>query len=168
MKWILVNKSASDKGNYRVLAMIGVALIAAYIVSSFVINVNRIVGISMEPTLKENDWVLINRLAYIKGNPEVDDIVIFHKKSVTNEIMVKRIIAIPGDTVAIRNGILYVNGEMKEDSFEKMPSNESLDTLIVQEKCYFVLGDNRNHSFDSRFWDNPFVTEKEIIGKVIF
>lgn len=168
MNWIMINKSVSERRNYRVLAMIVVALITAYIVSSFVISVNRIVGVSMEPTLKENDWVFINRLAYMNDNPKVDDIIIFHKKSFTNEILVKRIVAIPGDTVSIKDGILYVNDKIKDDSFGKMSITESFDKVTVQEKCYFVLGDNRNQSYDSRFWDSPFVTKKEIIGKVIF
>lgn len=168
MKWIMKNKSTSEKGNYKVLAIIMVSLVSAFIVSSFVINVNRIVGISMEPTFKENKWVLINRIAYLYEQPEIDDVIIFQKKSVSNDIIVKRIVAVPGDSVEIRDGLLYINDHLREDDFNEMSHNENMKKVIVEKYCYFVLGDNRNHSYDSRFWDDPFVRMDEVIGKVVF
>lgn len=168
MKWIMKNKSTSEKGNYEVLAIIMVSLVSAFIVSSFVINVNRIVGISMEPTFKENEWVLINRIAYLYEQPKIDDVIIFQKKSVSNDIIVKRIVAVPGNSVEIRDGLLYINDQLREDDFNEMSHKENMKKVIVDKNCYFVLGDNRNHSYDSRFWDDPFVRMDEVIGKVVF
>lgn len=162
------SKFQSLKGDYKVLAIIMVSLVMAFIVSSFVINLNRVVGISMEPTFKENDWVLINRLAYINASPSYNDIIVFRKKDVTNDIIIKRVIAVEGDTVEIKKGFIYVNDKVINDCFEGISSDEDMGKVIVERESYFVLGDNRNHSHDSRFWKEPFVNRKDIIGKVIF
>lgn len=166
MNWKVGNKLTSQKGNDKVLAIIIASLVLAFIVSSFVMNVNRVVGISMEPTFRENDWVLVNRLAYIHDSPRVNDIIIFHKKSVTADIIIKRIVAVSGDEVEIKKGLLYINGLLFEDDFYMKTSDEYKEKIVIEEDCYFVLGDNRNHSHDSRYWSDPFVRKNEIIGKV--
>lgn len=161
------NKIPLEKADYKVLAVIMASLIMAFIVSSFVISVNRVVGESMEPTLYENEWVIVNRLAYMNSFPSFNDVIIFHKKDISNDIIVKRVVAVSGDSVEIKNGILIINGKIINDGFE-MNSNECMERMIVNKDCYFVLGDNRNKSNDSRYWENPFVDKKNIIGKVVF
>ena len=156
------------KGDYKALVIIAGALLAAFIVNSFLITVVRIVGDSMQPTLYENNWFLVDRIAYINSEPEYGDIIIFKKQDVTGGVIVKRVIGTPNDTVEIKNGFVYINGKLTEDEFSAASERDNFDKIIVNEDSYFVLGDNRNSSSDSRIWDNPFVNRDEIIGKICF
>ncbi len=144
--------------------LISAASIAAFAVNCFIASVVRIVGNSMQPVLNKNDWVLVSRLPF---EPECGDIVIFRKPDVSDETIVKRIIGVPYDTVEIKNGIVYINGNRTEDGFLSLSENDNMEEITVDEGCYFVLGDNRAESYDSRKWENPLVNREEIKGKVI-
>ena len=98
------------RNSYRSLLIVVTAVAAALAVNHFIFSTVRIVGNSMQPTLEKNEWVLVSRLPF---EPAYGDIVIFKKKDVSSETLVKRIIGIPGDTVEIKNGIIYINGEKK-------------------------------------------------------
>lgn len=153
--------------NLKLAALIIAALSTAFIVSAAIVRFDRITGTSMQPTLNENEWVLTSIFAYHSESPAYGDIIIFKKKSVTDMPIVKRVIGLSGDTVEIRDGILYRNKEaVKADSFY-MEESEELPPTLVPEECYFVMGDNRLYSNDSRHWDDTFVKKEEIIGKVI-
>lgn len=166
MNQVTKSKNVFIKGDYKVLAIIMASLFMAFIVSSFVIGFNRIVGKSMEPTFHENEWVLINKISYLNKCPQYDDIIVFRKKDVSSDILIKRVVAIPGDTIEIKNGVLIINNIVRKDSFF-LENDECMEKISVKEGCYFVLGDNRDNSSDSRCWENPFVKEKDIIGKVM-
>lgn len=152
------------RNSYRSLLIVVTAVAAALAVNHFIFSTVRIVGNSMQPTLEKNEWVLVSRLPF---EPAYGDIVIFKKKDVSSETLVKRIIGIPGDTVEIKNGIIYINGEKKENDFSLISDEYNMDQITVDSDGYFVMGDNRAESKDSRKWEEPFVNSAEIKGKVI-
>lgn len=119
-----------------------------------------------EPHPEKNDWVLVAPGAYGKDSPQRGDIVLFRKPDVTEETLVKRIIGIPGDTVEIREGRVYVGGAELAETLAAAP--EDFEEITVPPGSYFVLGDNRGASKDSRVWEDPFVEETSILGKVIW
>ena len=123
----------------------------------------------MEPTIHTNDHISINRASYLFGSPEREDIIAFYKSdSRTGSIQVKRIIGLPGDTVQIKDGLILINGEtyMESGEFTKI-NNPGLasDPITLGKDEFFVLGDNRNNSEDSRFIDMGNIKEENIIGK---
>lgn len=126
---------------------------------------------SMENTLMTGDRVIGNRLAYKLGkDPERFDIAIFHAPDDEGVLYIKRIIGLPGEKVTIKNGKVYINDgtEPLEDSFIKEKVEKEPDAEYnVPEGCYFMLGDNRNESLDSRFWDNPYVAKDKIVAKAV-
>lgn len=148
----------------RLWILLLLAFGAAFVISRNWISAVRIVGDSMRPTLEKNDWVLVDPGAYGKSSPERGDIVIFRKPEVTEEILVKRIIGIPGDTVAVREGRVYVGGALLAETLAAAP--EDFEEITVPPGSYFVLGDNRADSKDSRVWEDPFVRENAVLGKV--
>lgn len=129
-------------------------------------------GASMSPTIAENGSVFVNRLIYHLREPKVGDIVVFSPKSNTSAAYnVKRIIAGPGDTVLISNGRLYVNDEvvsLRGEDSEITNAGRAQTLLTLSEDEYFVLGDNVNHSEDSRYESIGNVTRSEIVGSAWF
>ncbi|MCD8129959.1 MAG: signal peptidase I [Lachnospiraceae bacterium] len=123
------------------------------------------VGVSMEGSLVHGQQVLVNRAAYLLFSPSRDDVVIF--KAGGTHTYIKRVVAVPGDTVQIVNGYLYVNGEQEQGDYEKMSDAGILETQVtLGENEYIVLGDNRNNSEDSRSGSVGIVEKSQISGKV--
>jgi signal peptidase I len=151
-----------------------IAIVVAIVLKT-VVFANAIVPTgSMLNTIQEGDRIIANRLAYITNDPERYDIVIFHYPDDEEQYFVKRIIGLPGETVEVVNGIVYVtttDGEIiqLDDSFVTncVPTGD-FGPYEVPEDCYFMMGDNRNSSWDSRYWDNKYVQRDKILGKVKF
>lgn len=132
---------------------------------------------SMAPSLLIGDHIMVNQLAYQNLAPARGDVVVFKFPEDESRTFVKRIIGIPGDTIEIRDKIVRVNGQAlrEEDYAQYVDSNiieeavnprDNLGRLKIPEQSFFVLGDNRDMSLDSRFWG--FVKREKIIGKVTF
>ena len=150
------------------------AVAIALVLKNFVIANAKVPTGSMLNTIQEGDRIIASRLAYINDDPERYDIIIFHFPDDESQYYVKRVIGLPGETVNIVNGIVYVtktNGMtiQLDDSFVTncVPVG-NFGPYIVPEDSYFVLGDNRNNSQDSRYWNNKYVKKDKIIGKVLF
>lgn len=146
------------------------AAVIAIICNKYVIvNANVISG-SMESTIMTDDRLIGSRTSYLFTEPKRLDIVVFLFPDDESKIYVKRIIGIPGDIVEIKNGHVYVNGEELNENYlnEPMHVNEEELTFCVPAGHYFMLGDNRNHSVDSREWTNTYVAKDKILGKAIF
>ena len=104
------------------------------------------------------DRLIGNRLAFLKSTPERGDVVIFHYPDDEEELYVKRVIGLPGEEVRIEDGKIYIDGE--EWTVATGPY-----LFEVPDDCYLVLGDNRNDSWDARYWDNKYVSIDKILGK---
>ena len=125
---------------------------------------------SMENTIMTGDRIIGNRLAYIKDDPQRFDVIIFKYPDDESQLFIKRIIGLPGETVEIHDGQIYINGSDTplEDVETKDYMEGTYGPYTVPEDSYFVMGDNRNNSKDSRFWVNTFVSKDEILGKASF
>ena len=147
------------------------ALFLSFLVVSCVGMKVTVAGNSMETMLADGDSILVNRLIYALSDPKAGDVVVFlpngNEKS---HYYVKRVVAVPGDTVQIIDGVLYVNGEMydEEDTEAIVSAGLAEEEITVGEDEYFVLGDNRNSSEDSRYAYIGNVEKKYIVGKAWF
>ena len=147
-----------------------VAIVIAMAIRTFVFTLVNVDGESMEPTLHDSDRLIVTRLAY---TPEKGDIIIFRPDCDPEHPYVKRVIAMPGDTIDINkeNGDVLINGEIIEEPYIK-EHIRSFGTVsfpaVVPEDHVFVMGDNRNHSKDSRFQEVGMVSYDSIIGKASF
>ena len=111
-----------------------------------------------------------NRLAYIKDDPERYDIVIFKYPDDPSKIFIKRVIGLPGETVTVKDGKIYIDGKEQTQAVSFCPEEMagSFGPYEVPEDSYFVMGDNRNNSLDSRYWDNTYVKKEAILAKAGF
>lgn len=142
--------------------------LACYIVFCFGSRV-EMNGSSMEPVLESGDVVLMNRLSYDIGKPNRFDVVVFEREG--QQPGIKRIIGLPGETIQIKDGQILIDGETYQENGE-FPGIENAgvaETKVALDSGeYFVLGDNRNNSEDSRYADMGNVKKRNIIGKVWF
>lgn len=150
---------------------IGVVVLLCYFIINFVGTRSRVDGSSMEPTLTDGDSLWVDKLSYTFGDPERFDVIIFNYDEDTT--YVKRVIGLPGETVRIdQNGNIYINEQLLKEDYGKeviLPTNlgRANQPVVLGEDEYFVLGDNRNNSSDSRWADVGNVHREDIIGKVV-
>lgn len=125
---------------------------------------------SMYNTLQTKDKFVISRIEYKNKDPQRGDIISFNSTQVSkNEPqLIKRIIGLPGDTIEIKQGNVYVNGTLLKENYALKDKFTSQTKYVVPENCYFVMGDNRANSYDSRYWKAPYVKRSDIIGKAKF
>lgn len=149
-----------------IVAGILAILIITYVARSFYIPSE-----SMLPTLKVNDYILVNRFVYKMAFPSRGEIIVFHPphvKDPANTDFIKRVVALENDVVEVADGVLYLNGIPQDEPFIKEPIDADFPAYRVPKGHVFVMGDNRNNSDDSRYW-GPLPLEN-IVGKafVIF
>lgn len=154
------------------IVYIGVVILLCFLIITYVGCKSRVDGDSMNPTLEDGDQLWVSKISYTIGKPHRFDVVIF--KYDENDTYVKRIIALPGERIRIDNeGNIYINDLLIEEHYGKEPIMASnvgragQDVLLGEDE-YFVLGDNRNNSHDSRWADVGNVSKEDIIGKVVF
>ena len=142
------------------------AAVYATLIVTFGFQVARVEGHSMAPTLADQDRLIVNKLAYRIGEPHIGDVVMLYYPLDPNKSFVKRVIAEEGDQVRIVDGKVYRNDVLLDDSFvpPDYRSHDDWGPQVIPEGYYFVMGDHRNNSSDSRHWG--FVPKKYIIGKV--
>ena len=152
----------------EIAIVLGIAFVFVYYIGMR----TSVVGQSMTPVLKNNQEILINRFIYLLTDPRPNDIIVFlpngNEKS---HYYVKRVIVTPGDTVQIQEGTVFVNGEPFEEAVETdaiLDAELAGEEILLGEDEYFVLGDNRNNSEDSRYANIGNVKKQHIIGKAWF
>lgn len=153
------------------IVLIVTAVLIAFFVNTFIIANSRVPSGSMENTIMTGDRVIGSRLSYHFQEPERGDVIIFRFPDDESLYYVKRIIGLPGDIVDIRNGRVYLNGSDTplEEPYIKEPMEIEPDLHYeVPEDSYFMMGDNRNLSSDSRRWEHTFVKREKIVAKVLF
>ncbi|KAF5084235.1 signal peptidase I [Anaerotignum sp.] len=125
---------------------------------------------SMETTIMTGDRILALRTSYWFDEPERGDVVVFRYPDDPEQktLFVKRIIGMGGDVVQVENGSVYVNGEALNEPYLEVVTQGDFGPYEVPEGNYFMMGDNRNKSLDSRFWEHQFVEKNKILGKVVF
>ncbi|GAB4142109.1 MAG: signal peptidase I [Planctomycetota bacterium] len=137
-------------GGARVLLDMLLGATLMVLVHLFVVQISVVKGHSMEPSLHDGDRLVVNRAACADGAVSRGDVVVLRYPRDPGIDFVKRVIGLPGDRVAIRHGIVFVNGSRLDGDFEWIADGDDMDEILVPEGSYFVLGDNRPISCDSR------------------
>lgn len=164
MKKEVVLKEVFEWGKVILIA-VAIALICNFFI---IINAYVPTG-SMNDTIATKSRMIGFRLSYLFNDPQRGDIVIFKYPDDESRIFTKRIIGLPGETVEIKEGIVYIDGvELEEDYLKEKPNQADYGPYVVPDNSYFCMGDNRNNSNDARFWTNKYVSKDKILGKAIF
>jgi signal peptidase I len=133
------------------------ALILALFIRAYVVEARVIPSGSMLPTIEEGDRVLVNKIVYHMRQPDRGEIIVFEAPITmleTQDDFIKRVIGVPGDSIEVKNGTVYVNGEALEEDYIAEHPNYVYGPVKVPEDALFVMGDNRNSSYDSHMWDS--------------
>ena len=150
------------------LAMIAVVVAATYLVVTFVGQRTQGSGESMETTLSDGDHLIVDKISYRFRDPERYDIVVFPYRLEENTYYIKRIIGLPGETVQIVDGYVYINGVQLDEHYGNEIMEKpgiAAEPVTLGEDEYFVLGDNRNNSQDSRTASVGVIHRDEILGR---
>lgn len=150
------------------LIYVGIVLVITFLIITFVGQRTHVSGESMENTLDDGDQLIVDKLTYRFHDPERFDIIVFPFRYKENTYYIKRIIGLPGETVQILDGAIYINGAMLEESYGRevmLDAGTAAEPITLGEDEYFVLGDNRNYSSDSRDPSVGVIHRKEIVGR---
>jgi signal peptidase I len=165
-----------------------IAAIIAFLVRGFVVQAFRIPSGSMEPTLLVGDHLLVNRMSYVVkvpftdlvilnvGSPKKGDVIVFRYPEDRTKDFIKRVVATGGDTVQVKNKVLYINGQKVSDPHAHFAEGNTVQPALISPRDffgpvtvpkdrYFCMGDNRDRSLDSRFWG--FVTRDDLVGRAL-
>lgn len=148
-----------------------IILLCVIVVPRYVVQRTIVSGKSMQNTLQEDDNLLVEKVSYLIGEPDRFDVVVFYPygKNV-NEYFVKRIIGLPGETIQIIGDEIYIDGELLEEGYGKDPiiyQGIAGEPLTLGDDEYFVMGDNRKISFDSRYEEVGPIHRKDMVGRAI-
>jgi signal peptidase I len=150
-------------------AQIAAVIFLAYFIVYYALERTNMVGISMETTLHDKDQIIINKFSYRFTDPKRFDVIVFKKSGKEHSYYdIKRIIALPGEKLQLKDGNILINGEVVEEAVYVEPMGNyglAAEEILLEENEYFVLGDNRNNSEDSRFASVGMIRREEIIGE---
>lgn len=138
-----------------------VACLCLFVIRFYFFSLGKVDGQSMNPTLNDQDYVLLNKVSYKTGEPKRFDIIMFTLPD--NSVLIKRVIGLPGEKLEYKNNSLYVDGRVVKDPFIK---EEDFIAINIPVGEVFVMGDNRDHSTDSRVFGT--IPVRQILGKVSF
>jgi|Wag4MinimDraft_13_1082653.scaffolds.fasta_scaffold00291_4 signal peptidase I len=169
-----MNDDKKTKSKFKdTVDSIVVAFVIAMIIRAFFVQAYKIPSGSMLDTLLIGDHILVNKLAYAASGPKYKDIIVFEYPLDPSKDFIKRVIGVPGDTIRLDGKDVYRNGNLVKENYAKYTNSNGLSSFIdsrfyterfvIPENKYFVMGDNRDSSFDGRYWG--FVDKKMIKGK---
>lgn len=164
----LLKKYIKNEKNRKIaenIITIVLCLIIFFGIRNFVAMPVQADGVSMYPTIDDNNVLLVNRLSYLFGKPDYNDIVVFPYDE--DELYIKRIIGLPGDEINLENGYLYINDVLYKDEFSEVLSayGDREYPITLEEDTYYVMGDNRKVSKDSRYSSVGDISKDNIMGK---
>lgn len=140
-------------------------LVLALIATAFFMRTSPVDGLSMEPRVHAGEIVLINTLAYRFGPIRRGDVVAFRHDAPTTETYIKRVVGLPGERVEVRDGVVSLDGRVLDEPYVQFRDRRSAPAVTVPPHAYYVLGDNRGESDDSRNWG--VVEERDVVGKAL-
>lgn len=141
-----------------------VLTIAVFLLVRSAMQTYRISGTSMVPNFLDQQFVLVNKLVYLFGEPQRGDVIVFNNPDGSRSDLIKRVIGVPGDTVEVRAGQVYINGLVTQEPYTLIPFNYDAGPVLIGTDKLFVLGDNRPASADSHTWG--VLSQSELVGKV--
>jgi signal peptidase I len=144
-----------------------IAVVLAFFIRYFIIELYMVEGPSMRPTLVNSERLVVNKFIYRFKAPERGDVLVFRYPRDTSRDFIKRVIAVPGDTIELKDGRVFLNGQLQNETYILERTRGSYPLSTVPEGHVFVMGDNRNNSEDSRFKDVGFVPYSLIKGKAV-
>lgn len=148
----------------EVVTTVALAFVLALVIRACAVEAREIPSGSMLPTIHEGDRLLVNKIVYHLREPERGEIIVFDPPVPSEYDFVKRVIGLPGDTVEVKNGKVYVNGVVLEETYISEPPDYDYGPVRVPEDALFVMGDNRNSSYDSHMWET-WLRMDEVKGK---
>ena len=158
---------SQGKSPFReVIETILFTLLIYFLIRTFLFENYKVVGNSMSPTLADNQFLVVNKLLYRLQEPQRGDIIVFREQSGGDRKLIKRIIALPGEMLEIRNGQVFINEQYLKEPYIPNLGGTNRAPSPIPEGYYFVMGDNRTNSSDSRSW-GPLSSEN-IVGKAWF
>lgn len=165
---ISIKPSTKKKSPLRewVEALLGSVLLAGFIMI-FIAQSFSVQGASMMPTLVNGQRLLVDKISYRFTDPSRGEIVVFKSPANPREEFIKRVIAVPGDRVSVANGKVFLNGQQIDEDYISAPARYGFPLQVVPDDHYFVLGDNRNNSMDSRDRRIGFIPREAIVGRGI-
>ncbi|HEX3551567.1 MAG TPA: signal peptidase I [Candidatus Elarobacter sp.] len=150
----------------RTVVSLSAQLVALFLIAAaFFMRTSPVDGLSMEPRVHAGEIVLINTLAYKLGPVRRGDVVAFHHDAPTLETYIKRVVGLPGERVEVRNGVVTIDGRVLAEPYVQFPDRRSAPPVVVPSGAYYVLGDNRADSDDSRNWG--VVHDSDVVGKAL-
>lgn len=144
------------------------AVILGVVLNTYIIANAVVPTGSMSDTIEVNSKFILDKISYAVIDPRRGDIITFYAPDDENTLYLKRIIALPGETIEGKDGEVYIDGEVLTEDYVKDKIQDNFGPYEVPEDCYFVMGDNRLNSWDSRFWDKKYVAKDKILGKALF
>ncbi|MBB5336495.1 signal peptidase I [Pectinatus brassicae] len=161
-----MNKSLGAEIKDWIISIV-IAIALALFIRHFIVELYLVDGPSMRPTLQNHERLVVNKFIYRFRTPKRGEILIFQYPKDHSRDFIKRVIALPGDTIQIQDGHVFVNGKLQNEPFILNKTNGDYPLTTIPEGHIFVMGDNRNNSEDSRFPDVGFVPFNLIKGKAV-
>lgn len=144
-------------------------ILLSYVIVAFGMVKTSMVGESMSPTLADSESIIVNKLSYRFKSPKRFDVIVFKQNGNEHSYYnIKRVVGLPGETIQIKDGAIYINGELLEEEYNVEPMNNgglAKEPITLDAGEYFVLGDNRNGSEDSRYANVGAIIREDIVGK---
>ena len=161
-------KTTNKRRSFPFLILPVLAILLALVVSNFLVVLAYVPSASRADTIPEGSILVGSRLAYQSRMPAYGEIVLFRHEETGNTWLIKRVIAVGGDTFAVENGTVYRNGEPLDEPYCSSFSEETVAPITVPDGMLILLGDHRAASVDARFWENPFVSVEDVVGQAVF